>query len=199
MRYLVTGHVKPGKSSKLLKAIENRTLGKGSIAGGEYVRNMKQARLLENTAVRWVEVCFCPTPLMEEIPYWEEYFNLTELASVTSGVVHGEADEEMVPSLVSLNDIGEAYEGCLLRVEAVTVTNSDLGYGEWEIGDGTATVRCDDKWDYFYYPTEGHELADIEGVLDYNYSNYKLQPRLARDVVEAVSYTHLTLPTIYSV
>lgn len=79
MRYLVTGHVKPGKSSKLLKAIENRTLGKGSIAGGEYVRNMKQARLLENTAVRWVEVCFCPTPLMEEIPYWEEYFNLTDI------------------------------------------------------------------------------------------------------------------------
>ena len=114
----------------------------------------------------------------------EEYFNLTELASVTSGIVHGEADEEMVPSLVSLNDIGEAYEGCLLRVEAVTVTNSDLGYGEWEIGDGTTTLRCDDKWDYFYYPTEGHELSDIEGVLDYNYSNYKLQPRLARDVVE---------------
>lgn len=114
----------------------------------------------------------------------EEYFNLTELASVTSGIVHGEADEEIEPSLVSLNDIGEAYEGCLLRVEDVTVTNSDLGYGEWEIGDGMTTVRCDDKWDYFYYPAEGHQLADIEGVLDYNYSNYKLQPRLARDVVE---------------
>ena len=114
----------------------------------------------------------------------EEYFNLTELASVTSGIVHGEADEEIEPSLISLSDMGEAYEGCLLRVEDVTVTNSDLGYGEWEIGDGMATARCDDKWDYFYYPTEGHELADIEGVLDYNYSNYKLQPRLARDVVE---------------
>ncbi len=24
--------------------------------------------------VRWVEVCYCPTPLMEERPYWEEYF-----------------------------------------------------------------------------------------------------------------------------
>ena len=114
----------------------------------------------------------------------EEYFNLTELASVTSGIVHGEADEEIEPSLISLSDMGEAYEGCLLRVEDVTVTNSDLGYGEWEIGDGTTTVRCDDKWDYFYYPAEGHQLADIEGVLDYNYSNYKLQPRLARDVVE---------------
>ena len=26
--------------------------------------------------MRWVEVCFCPTPLQEERPYWEEYFDL---------------------------------------------------------------------------------------------------------------------------
>lgn len=79
MRYLVTGRIKPGKSKALLKAVENRTLGKGSVAGGEYIRNMKQARLLENNDVRWVEVCYCPTPLMEEIPYWEEFFELKEI------------------------------------------------------------------------------------------------------------------------
>ncbi len=79
MRYLVTGRVKPGKAKPLLKAIENRTLGRGSIAGGEYIRDMKQARQLENEDVRWVEVCYCPTPLMEEIPYWEEYFELTDI------------------------------------------------------------------------------------------------------------------------
>lgn len=79
MRYLVTGRIKPGKAKPLLKAIENRTLGRGSIAGGEYIRDTKQARLLENGDVRWVEVCYCPTPLMEEIPYWEEYFELTDI------------------------------------------------------------------------------------------------------------------------
>lgn len=79
MRYLVTGNVRPGRKKSLLRSIENGTLGKGSIAGGEYIRNMKQARLLENGNVRWVEVCYCPTPLMEEIPYWEEYFELTDI------------------------------------------------------------------------------------------------------------------------
>lgn len=79
MRYLVTGRVKPGKAKPLQKAIKNRTLGRGSIAGGEYIRDMKQARLLNNSDVRWVEVCYCPTPLMEEIPYWEEYFELTDI------------------------------------------------------------------------------------------------------------------------
>ena len=114
----------------------------------------------------------------------EEYYNLTELASVTSGIVHGASDDELTPSFISISEIGEAYEGCLIAVEDVVVTNPDLGYGEWEFSDGELTARCDDKWGYFYYPVEGHQLADIEGVLDYNYSNYKLQPRLARDVVE---------------
>lgn len=79
MRYLVTGKIKIGKSKPLLRAIKNGTLGKGSVAGGEYIRDMKQARLLDNGSVRWVEVCYCPTPLMEEIPYWEEYFELTDI------------------------------------------------------------------------------------------------------------------------
>ena len=115
----------------------------------------------------------------------EEYFNLTELTDVTSGIVHGESEQELVPSLITPSQIGEAYEGCLLRFENVSVTNPDLGYGEWEFGDGTSTGICDDKWDYYYYPVSGHELADIEGVLDFSYGSYKLQPRLARDVVEA--------------
>lgn len=79
MRYLVTAKIKPGRTKPLLRSIENGTLGQGSIAGGEYIHNMKQARLLENGEVRWVEVCYCPTPLMEEIPYWEEYFDLTDI------------------------------------------------------------------------------------------------------------------------
>lgn len=84
MRYLVTARIKPGKSKPLLRAIERGTLGKGSVAGGEYIRDMKQARLLGNNDVRWVEVCFCPTPLMEEIPYWQEYFELTDIRDAHS-------------------------------------------------------------------------------------------------------------------
>ena len=79
MRYLVTGRVKPGRAAALLEAIENGTLGAGSIAGGEYLRDMNQARLLEDETVRWVEVCFCWTPLEEERPYWEEYFELVQI------------------------------------------------------------------------------------------------------------------------
>lgn len=79
MRYLVRARVKPGCERALLKAIENRTLGKGSVAEGEYLRNMSEARLCDDQTARWVEVCYCPTPLQEEQPYWEQYFNLTRI------------------------------------------------------------------------------------------------------------------------
>jgi hypothetical protein len=79
MRYLVTARVKPGREAALLKAIEDGTLGAGSVAGGEYLRNMTDARLREDGSLRWVEVCFCATPLAEERPYWEEYFELVKV------------------------------------------------------------------------------------------------------------------------
>ena len=85
MRYLVRARVKPGREADLLDAIERETLGQGSVAEGEYLRNMQDARLCaDNTqsgeqTARWVEVCYCPIPLQEERPYWEEYFDLTRI------------------------------------------------------------------------------------------------------------------------
>lgn len=79
MRYLVRARVKPGREADLLEAIHQETLGQGSVAEGEYLRNMDEARLCADDSVRWVEVCYCPTPLQEEQPYWEQYFDLTRV------------------------------------------------------------------------------------------------------------------------
>ena len=79
MRYLVTARLKHGQTRPLRDAIASGTLGEGSIAGDEYVRNMRDARLHEDGRVQWVEVCFCPTPLQEEREYWEEYFTLEKV------------------------------------------------------------------------------------------------------------------------
>jgi hypothetical protein len=78
MRYLVKARVKPGQERALLQAIEDGTLGRGSVAGDEYLHNMQQARL-DDGAARWVEVCFCGVPLEEERPYWEQYFELVSV------------------------------------------------------------------------------------------------------------------------
>ena len=115
----------------------------------------------------------------------EEYYNLTELTDVTVGIIQGPSELNITPALVGINELNEAYEGCLVKVEDVSVSNPDLGYGEWEISDGTNSGVCDDKWDYYYYPEANQTLNEIIGVLDFNFGNYKIQPRLARDVVES--------------
>ena len=63
----------------MLEAIHQETLGQGSVAEGEYLRNMNDARHCADGTARWVEVCYCPTPLQEEQPYWEQYFDLTRV------------------------------------------------------------------------------------------------------------------------
>ena len=79
MRYLVTARVKPGQETALKDAIDDETLGEGSVAGDEYLRNMANARTDASGRVKWVEVCYCPTPLAEEREYWEEFFDLEKV------------------------------------------------------------------------------------------------------------------------
>ena len=79
MRYLVKAKLKPNKENDLVQAIETGSLGQGSIAGHEYLRDMCHARQLEHGFTCWVEICFCTVPLQEELPYWEEYFEITEI------------------------------------------------------------------------------------------------------------------------
>jgi len=79
LHYLVTARVKPGQADALARAIDHGTLGRGSVAGGEYARNMEAARQLDDGRVQWVEVCYCPTPLQEEREYWEPYFDLLKV------------------------------------------------------------------------------------------------------------------------
>ena|SRR5437773_5418803 len=74
VRYLVKARVKLGKDRALVQAIDEHVLGRGSIAGDEYLHNMEQARVTENGVAQWVETCFCDLPLSEEWPYLGRIF-----------------------------------------------------------------------------------------------------------------------------
>lgn len=84
VRYIVKGRVKDGKAGALLRVVDEHALGRGSIAGDEYLHDMEQARVNQNGVAYWVEVCFCDPPLAEERPYWEEYFELLSVKDAHS-------------------------------------------------------------------------------------------------------------------
>jgi hypothetical protein len=70
---------KAGPGKPLLAAIKSCTLGRGSVAGDEYLDDMAKARIGADGVSTWVEVCFCATPLQEERRYWEQYFDLLQI------------------------------------------------------------------------------------------------------------------------
>jgi hypothetical protein len=82
MRYLVKG--KPVKEKPLLEAIKSGRLGQGSVAGSGYLDDMQKARIKEDGVCAWVEVCFCSTPLQEERPCWEKYFDILQIKDAHS-------------------------------------------------------------------------------------------------------------------
>jgi hypothetical protein len=93
------------------------------------------------------------------------------------------------PVVVSTNTIAttsglaERYEGVLIRVENVTVTNDSLGFGEWEINDGSGACRVDDDGFYYYAPNTGDVLDAVQGILDWGYADYKMEPRYSDDII----------------
>jgi len=76
----------------------------------------------------------------------------------------------------------EDWESVLVRVENVTVTNPDLGYGEWLIDDGSGAIRVDDLGGYSYRPADGDLLDFVQGPLLFRFGEFKVAPRGDVDV-----------------
>src|SRR5207237_7021804 len=96
MRYLVKARVKSGCEPALLKSIWDGTLGKGSVAGDEYLHDMRQARISAKGEACWVETCVCHTPLEGERRYWEKHFQLLGISDAPSRRSRGPEDAREV-------------------------------------------------------------------------------------------------------
>ncbi len=113
-----------------------------------------------------------------------EYYELTELDALTDYQVVSSGNPLPAAAVLATGDVSqEQWESVLVRVENVTVSNEDLGYGEWSVNDGTGDVVIDDKGSYTYTPVNGEALAAVVGPLDYSYDVFKILPRDDNDIV----------------
>ncbi|MFO7841955.1 MAG: T9SS type A sorting domain-containing protein [Fidelibacterota bacterium] len=112
---------------------------------------------------------------------------MTRIASVTS-LVHEKAGVGCYAPLVvasgSLSD--EQYEGCLVRVRDVDISNGNTGAGEWEVNDGSGVITIDDDGNapYYFWPEEYDDCISVTGLLHEDGGTFKIMPRLAWDIVE---------------
>jgi len=118
-----------------------------------------------------------------------EYNGKTEITDIISLQISGTSDlpEPVTISTDALAN-SESYEGVLVKVEDVTVTNDDLGYGEWEINDGSGPCIVDDLGVYTYVPALDDFIYSITGIVDYSFGNFKLEPRNDDDFVYSGSH-----------
>jgi len=134
--------------------------------------------------------------------YVKEYYGLTEISvNPKYGDYVHILGTSSVPEPITLptgNVSQEQWEGVLIKVENVVVTNANLGYGEWEVDDGSGPVRIDDLI-YKYTPQKGQKFEYIIGVVYYSFGAFKIEPRSAEDIKEyipSVKITSLTAPTV---
>ncbi len=120
-----------------------------------------------------------------------EYKNLTELKDLTQTLVVSTNNTPYAPVKITAGDFGEPYESVAVKVDTVTCTNPDLGYGEWEVQDATGTMRVDDLF-YAFTPTQDAQY-NIAGIGYYSYGNYKLEPRDSSEITEVIKEISLPL------
>ena len=122
----------------------------------------------------------------------QEYYGMTEISYITSFEKIGTANvpdaEVLTTNDLSTDNPGEAekWEGVLVVVQDAEITNDDLGYGEFEVNDGSGAARVDDWGGYEYKPYTYEPVLgaviDVRGILFYSYSDFKLEPRGNQDI-----------------
>lgn len=114
-----------------------------------------------------------------------EFNNLTELTFANSIVKVSSGNTPYAALLVSTmaaND--EQYEGVFVRVENAQV-NTNLSGGRFLCSDGSGDVMVDDFLYFYPLPGQTDLFTFIQGIMDYSFSERKLQPRSAADMNNA--------------
>jgi hypothetical protein len=110
----------------------------------------------------------------------KEYYDKTELFDVYEFSINSSGNELPAPAVITASELGEAYEGVLVKIEAAEVTDPDLGYGQWELSDSTGSAMTDDV---FYKSTpDSTAIVTLTGVGDFSFGNYVILPRDSADV-----------------
>ncbi len=125
-----------------------------------------------------------------------EYYNVTQIKNISAFSVLSQG-HEVEPTVVTTGEIAtdgtnaEAYEGVLVKVVDAEITNPDAGYGQWYVSDGSGDVMLDDVADYYFDAVNYDSVKSVTGVLHYSYSDHKILPRLACDIVEGGDYVRI--------
>jgi len=113
-----------------------------------------------------------------------EYHGLTEIKNITN-FQKVSSGNTLPPSInISTNNANsnEAYEGVLINVTDITITETPNGFNSWKVNDGSGECTISNDFynlDVNKYSTDS--LENITGIINSSYEYYLLNPRDTND------------------
>ncbi|HNX37639.1 MAG TPA: cohesin domain-containing protein [Candidatus Cloacimonadota bacterium] len=137
-----------------------------------------------------------------------EYYEFTELTSLSSYTVLSQGNPlppvTVIPTSALGSTVGEQWESCMVKVENVTIASTPSSYNEFNVNDGSGPAQIDDQCfprSGFTWPamTIGQVWASIQGVVDWSFSYYGINPRNTTTdvvIVDSVQNASLRVQTV---
>jgi len=112
----------------------------------------------------------------------DEYYNKTEIKSISQYDILSSGNELPEAVELSTNEVAnEMYEGVFVSISNAECIEA-YSYNEWGFDDGSGIIRVDDKIYNAIY--EIGNLYNIVGIVDFDYGNYKIEPRSESDITD---------------
>jgi len=115
-----------------------------------------------------------------------EFYDFTEIKNVSSYYFCSSNNDLPNPVTIATSNIGEAYEGVLVKVTGAICTNTNAGYDMWKVNDGSGECNIRNTELYSFTPTLNSNYT-IRGIVNYDYSEYKIDLTSYFDVSATVS------------
>jgi phosphatidylserine/phosphatidylglycerophosphate/cardiolipin synthase-like enzyme len=128
----------------------------------------------------------------------DEFFELTELVDVSDYEVLSSSNDLPEPTIVTTAGVNdESMEGVLATVENAECVNPDIGFGEFQLDDGSGTLSVDDLM--YLFSAQMGNMYTITGVVTYSFEFFKLEPRNADDILNAAPLYFTELPEEFNI
>lgn len=120
-----------------------------------------------------------------------EYYDFTEITSVSAYQVLSQGNSLPAPSLIATNDLssaatGEQWESVLVKVQNVSVSSAPNTYQEFSVNDGSGNCQVDNQFFSLGHTwqniAQGTTFTQLTGIVDYAFSAFGLQPRSPADM-----------------
>jgi len=131
-----------------------------------------------------------------------EYYEFTEMSPTTGFQVISSGNPLPQPTVITTDQLtgtaAEQWESVFVRVQDVTITAVPNNYGEFYVNNSSAAAQVDDQCfprSGFSWPqmTVGQSWARIQGVVDFSFDYYGLNPRDLQDIVQTDTVANATV------